>query len=201
VGLLGLLAGLWPVAVSGQDAALVGVVEAAKRIALDPNLQSPSKVTVQSAPAPERSVAPSGCCSLNHGFDITSTTVSLTANVVDDGYPCFDCVSDFTPGHLVIPFPLSVLYVGESASTHITFESFRPGPCNVAFLWYHPLIKKVIAANGAPIPDCGNGLIWTVQFFNIDVPKIPGNVIAIGVIGASDNTTDTNLMNFRIAVP
>ena len=150
-------------------------------------------VTIHSVSAADP-VSPEGCCSAWQGFNLTGTLVAPTRA----GVPCVNCLPGGQANHLAIPFPEGRAFQGGNYTTLLTFHSTIPGACTAHFVWYSLAFNQVIAGNTVNIMDCGPNNVWLVNFFDNIVPPAPGNAVAIGVIVASNGTTDTDYMQFQI---
>jgi hypothetical protein len=150
-------------------------------------------VTAETVSLPDE-ISPRGCCSAWKGFNLTSTLVAPTVA----GVPCINCLPGAGANHLAIPFPEGRAFQGGNYSTLLTFHSTIAGACSAHFVWFSLALNRVIAGNSWNTADCGSNNVWLINFFDNIVPPAPGNAVAIGVIVASDGTTDVDYKQFLI---
>ena len=183
-----------PEAVAASNAATIAMaVEKAKKLtafaAAHPKLFKSNDVTASTVEAAGTPEGPSSCCTSWQGFNITGTLPAP----LQAGLPCNTC----GPG-LHIPFPQGTAFIGNNWSTVLTFHSEIPGPCTVTMAWWSVPLNQFIAGGPENISDCGGNNIWWVSFPVLVPNGTAGPTIAIGIIQASDGTTDVDYTQFVI---
>jgi hypothetical protein len=149
-------------------------------------------------PVPAAPIGSQSCCSTWQGFDFTGL---LAVAPTDPNGPisCGGCVPGALGPSLGVPAPQGIAFQGLPWSTVMTFHSTIPGPCTVTFLWFKPPIAGPIQGFQGQINDCGTNAIWFNEFFGFIVPAVgPGNAVAVGIIQASNGTTDVDFEQFAI---
>ena len=192
-----------PEAVAARNATYIAmVVEKAKKaaafMAAHPRLFNSGNVAVSTAAATAAPEGPEGCCSTWQGFNVTGTLVSPAV----PGVPCTGvdpggCVPGAAPNHFAVPWPEGRAFVGGTYVTTVSFHSTISGPCMAFFGWWSIPLGNWVAGSSRNFAECGPNIVGVAFFSNV-VPNTPGDTIAIGVIQASDGTTDVDYMQFLI---